>query len=292
MSDFNPLIGDQSPVDDGLGAAEGATDDGQSIDQAVAEDREYLDLDQFGNAYARVKVDGQEIEVPLSEALQGYSRTQDYTRKTQELAQQRQQAQEALAIKQALDADPETAMLILSRRYGIQVPTQTPPVPVERDWEQPSYDDGDDNPYMDPAERRIMQLEARQRQIDEDLARRQAREVIGTQVNALKSRYQASEEDVQQVIQVAMANRMGPESFDMIYKGIAFDRAQQARAQLQQQRQTQEQQRRQAAQNAQQLVGSGGSANGAGGPLPGAEAERKMSLNEAFEAAWEQHAGA
>src|SRR6478609_2022523 len=30
-----------------------------------------------------VKVDGKEIEIPLDEALKGYSRTQDYTRKTQ-----------------------------------------------------------------------------------------------------------------------------------------------------------------------------------------------------------------
>ncbi len=37
----------------------------------------------------RTKVDGQEIEVTLEEALKGYSRTQDYTRKTQELADKR-----------------------------------------------------------------------------------------------------------------------------------------------------------------------------------------------------------
>jgi hypothetical protein len=36
-----------------------------------------------------VKVDGEEIEVPLKEALAGYSRTQDYTRKTQKLAEER-----------------------------------------------------------------------------------------------------------------------------------------------------------------------------------------------------------
>jgi len=36
-----------------------------------------------------VKVDGQEIEVPLDELLKGYSRMQDYTRKTQKLAEER-----------------------------------------------------------------------------------------------------------------------------------------------------------------------------------------------------------
>lgn len=38
-----------------------------------------------------VKVDGKEVKVTLDELLAGYSRTADYTRKTQELAQQRKQ---------------------------------------------------------------------------------------------------------------------------------------------------------------------------------------------------------
>ena len=36
-----------------------------------------------------VKVDGQEVEVTQEELINGYSRQQDYTRKTQELSQQR-----------------------------------------------------------------------------------------------------------------------------------------------------------------------------------------------------------
>lgn len=39
----------------------------------------------------KVTVDGQELEVPLDEALKGYSRTQDYTRKTQALAAEKKQ---------------------------------------------------------------------------------------------------------------------------------------------------------------------------------------------------------
>ena len=40
-----------------------------------------------------VKIDGKEVEVTLDELQQGYSRTQDYTRKTQALAQERKAAQ-------------------------------------------------------------------------------------------------------------------------------------------------------------------------------------------------------
>src|SRR6056300_1090361 len=56
----------------------------------------------------RVTVDGEEIEVTQDELLNGYSRQQDYTRKTQELANQRktieQQAQE-LAQRDAIYAE-------------------------------------------------------------------------------------------------------------------------------------------------------------------------------------------
>lgn len=41
----------------------------------------------------RAKVNGEEVEVTLDELLNGYSRTSDYTRKTQELATQRKQAE-------------------------------------------------------------------------------------------------------------------------------------------------------------------------------------------------------
>ncbi|EFK96690.1 conserved hypothetical protein [sediment metagenome] len=41
----------------------------------------------------KVKVDGEEVEVPLDELLKGYSRTSDYTRKTQQIAEQRKAAE-------------------------------------------------------------------------------------------------------------------------------------------------------------------------------------------------------
>ena len=52
-----------------------------------------------------VKVDGQEVEVTQEELVNGYSRQQDYTRKTQELSQQRktiEQQQTELAQRDAI----------------------------------------------------------------------------------------------------------------------------------------------------------------------------------------------
>lgn len=49
----------------------------------------------------KVKVNGEEQEITLEEALKGYSRTADYTRKTQELATQRQAAEEHITAVRA-----------------------------------------------------------------------------------------------------------------------------------------------------------------------------------------------
>ena len=51
---------------------------------------EYEDEEEPGlNTTYAVKVDGEEVEVDLDELISGYSRQSDYTRKTQELASQR-----------------------------------------------------------------------------------------------------------------------------------------------------------------------------------------------------------
>ena len=47
----------------------------------------------------RVKIGGEEVEVPLDELLKGYSHTADYTRKTQAIAEARKQAEEAERIR-------------------------------------------------------------------------------------------------------------------------------------------------------------------------------------------------
>lgn len=49
----------------------------------------------------RVKVNGEEVEVPLPELLAGYSRTSDYTRKTQELSALRKQHEQEFTAVQA-----------------------------------------------------------------------------------------------------------------------------------------------------------------------------------------------
>lgn len=50
----------------------------------------------------KVRVEGEDLEVPLDELIKGYSRTADYTRKTQAVAEVRKQAEaEAQAVREA-----------------------------------------------------------------------------------------------------------------------------------------------------------------------------------------------
>jgi len=60
----------------------------ESEEEAEEEESEEDEVEEEPEVYA-VKVDGEELEVSLDELVQGYSRHSDYTRKTQELASQR-----------------------------------------------------------------------------------------------------------------------------------------------------------------------------------------------------------
>ena len=55
-----------------------------SAEEAESQEEEVEELPKY-----RVKVSGEEVEVSLDELLNGYSRTADYQKKTQSLAEQR-----------------------------------------------------------------------------------------------------------------------------------------------------------------------------------------------------------
>lgn len=76
-----------------------------------------------------VKVDGKEVEVTLDELQKGYSRTQDYTRKTQQLAEARKAAEAEL---QAIRAEREQYAQLLGA-LSEQVKTAAEP---KIDWDR------------------------------------------------------------------------------------------------------------------------------------------------------------
>ena len=80
--------GDEELLDD-ADASSDETDPEQSEEEGDSEEEEQPQV-------FTVKVDGKEVEVTLDELQKGYSRTQDYTRKTQQIAEVRKQTEAEL----------------------------------------------------------------------------------------------------------------------------------------------------------------------------------------------------
>lgn len=78
----------QAEPEDEVVAADEADDETEESEEVEGEEESQPQVRTF-----KVKVDGEEVEVPEDELLKGYSRTQDYTRKTQQLAEQRKAAE-------------------------------------------------------------------------------------------------------------------------------------------------------------------------------------------------------
>ncbi|MBA3678384.1 MAG: hypothetical protein H0W74_13450 [Sphingosinicella sp.] len=85
------------------------------------------------SATVKQTINGEEVEITIEEALKGYSRTQDYTRKTQEVAAQRRAFEaEAAAVRER------------AQQYAAQLAqleqTITEYTPQEPDWAQVQLD--------------------------------------------------------------------------------------------------------------------------------------------------------
>ena len=85
------LMGDEpETVDEEISAEDDAAE--VESEDVESEDAEEPEQEEKPSKFT-VKVDGKDVEVSLDELQKGYSRTEDYTRKTQALAQERKQAQ-------------------------------------------------------------------------------------------------------------------------------------------------------------------------------------------------------
>lgn len=197
MSEENIEVGVESPAVD-------------TEAPAVAEDTtsyEYVDPNAFDGKYVKVKVDGEDVSVPFGEAIQGYQRQADYTRKTQELASQREQLGYAQTLQQALESNPQETIDLLTRHYGVATANQMV-ADAQSEPQVPQFDD--------PLEQRIWETEQRIQQYEQERANEQLRSEI--------SRLQSTYEDfnAQEVVRLALQNNTT--DLEGTYKQIAFDR--------------------------------------------------------------------
>jgi hypothetical protein len=109
---------DDSGVED---APEEEASEEQSVDDEESEEQDQPQT-------FTVKVDGKEVAVTLDELQKGYSRTQDYTRKTQQIAEVRKQVEQET---QAIRAEREQYAQLLGALQA-QLQTSEPQVDLER----------------------------------------------------------------------------------------------------------------------------------------------------------------
>lgn len=242
--------------------------------------RQYVEVDDPDNRYVRVRVDNEDVEVPFSEAVKGYSREAHFTRNMQQLAQQRQEVEFGLRLQQALETNPQLTLQVLAQQHGYNL--------VQPQQAAPPADDE----YADPLEREIHQERQARQALEERFAQREADEQLQHAVAGLRNQFNLSDEDLRTVVNTAMQMNLGVGALPMIYKTMQFDRIDaRVRAQRAQQAQQQAetQKRQQAASRATAIVGSGqGSANGLTAQV---DAGGRMSLREAIEAAFDQVEG-
>lgn len=224
---------------------------------------DYLNVDEYADKYVRLTVDGEELEVPLKEAVSGYQRQADYTRKTQALAEERRNVQFAQAIQQALDNDPTATIELLKSHYGL---------------DQQDILSEEDDLFMDPMEKQYKQLESRLRSFEEQQAYNELERTLG----GLQQKY-GDDFDANEVVSIALAR--GTTDLEGVYKQMAFDKLyqrEQAQREMQTRKAEQEQKIVQAKRSS-GIVAGGSSAQGTS-----SESSPITSLRDAFAAAKQQ----
>jgi hypothetical protein len=186
-----------SDVDTPAGATE-------TTDTSAAE-TPVLSVDEYANYVVPVKVDGEELKVPLSEALSGYQRHADYTRKTQELSEQRQQVEFATSLQAALERNPEGTIDLLARHYGIS-----------RQQAADMVNDSSADEPLDPVDQKFREMEQRVASFEEY----QSQQQIERELAELQSKY--ADFNVAEVVNAAL--RQGSTDLEGTYKQLAFDK--------------------------------------------------------------------
>jgi hypothetical protein len=178
--------------------------DNSSADQeTVAAEPEVpiLSVDEYADYRVPVKIGGEEQLVPITEALSGYQRQADYTRKTQEIAQLREEAEYGLNLARALEEDPSKTLAILQMLHQ--------DVDVAAAEEE----------LLDPQEKRLRQVESFiEAQNQAELEAKVTREL-----DAYSSQYGLEPDEV---LQHALDLNLGVEQLDLAVRSLMFEKSQ------------------------------------------------------------------
>ena len=252
--------------------------DGIEPQEAVETEPEYdlLEVDDPTAKYVKVSVDGEETVVPLDEALQGYSRQADYTRKTQGLAEERRTHEDDIRLSQAFRANPAMTVQILAQQAGVSVEEYLGIGQAGQAQQEPASEE-----YVDPLERQLAEERQARETLEARIDQRESDDVLRKAIGGLQSQFGANDDDARAVVSQAYNMGLGPEAFPMIFQSLQYQKATAAY----EQRQQRTKQRQTSAQAATQVVATG---SGAVGHQPAPEDGRLMTVAEAANMAFDE----
>lgn len=164
-----------------------------------------------------VKVNGQDQEVTLGEALDGYMRNAHFTQQMQQLRQEQSVAKESVDFVKRLEQDPEGTVRLIQDHYQLGSTAQQPGDAYDYD-PQPQPD-----PRVNGLERRIAELQGQ-------MERTAAQQALDNQLATLQTQH-GERFDRQRVLDYAVANGMS--DINAAWKSMEFDRLSQLEQGLQ-----------------------------------------------------------
>jgi len=225
------------------------------------EEVELLDVTEIGDKFVSLQVDGEEVKVPVKEALAGYQRQADYTRKTQEISEQRKQLQFAATLQEALQKDPENTLRLLNQQFG-KSSSAAAPLPQEEE-------------YLTEEEKQVRTLTQRLSALEQD----RAMDALVRTIDTLQEKY-GDEFNADEV--VFKANQLGTTDLEAVFKSLAFDKVYAEKTKTS--KKLEEEQARLNAKRGATVVSSGASAKGSA-----PKSAPPKSIQEAYELAKRQH---
>jgi hypothetical protein len=259
-------------------------DEGQAEDfsETIEPPQNVLNLDEYDDYV--VELNGEYL--PVSELKGGGLRQADYTRKTQELADQRRELERAATLERALEVNPQGTLKYLAEQYGLTVAEA-----AERQRQQQAEDDwwADEDQDQELSPLAPWGVEQRLAAIEQRFQMEEAEKQLTQVFDRLKAKY-GDDFDAQEVARAATArNIFDPNLLEDVYRSMAYEKLQAARQAASETAQTraqqEEQRRQQAARQAASVTGASGGAVVADAPPP---PPSNLTVREAAELAWRQ----
>lgn len=243
--------------EEGVAEAEAEQETAEEVEPSY----DFLEVDDtIRSKYVPVKVDGEEVPVSFDDLISSYSRESVSTKRFQEAAQTRQEAENAIRLQQAMQADPGMTIQYLARQADVSVEEFLGMTPKQQQEAVESA--GDEDEYVDPLERQLREQNALIQEMRSQMDQRAADERLHSAVGKLKSDFGINDDQAKQVIGRAVQLNVGLEALPWLYRAMRDEANEQATAQRTAETEAEKQRRQAAAQKAQEAVGTGTGAIG------------------------------